>query len=148
MAKASAAACPNCERLPERVEGPGRLFLWSPLGHTRTKLARLVGESAPGARRRDDLGAMEVALEAGAPGRLAARLRPELSGVELSHVRALYLPGDTEPGPADCGRVGTLGQWLAAAEAGWLVDMLSEDRLTSHFQPMVDALSPRHVFAH
>jgi EAL domain-containing protein (putative c-di-GMP-specific phosphodiesterase class I) len=146
MPERPTAACPNCERLPERIEGPGRLFLWSPLGHTRGKLIRALGDTVPWSQR-DDLGALVVDLEPGGPTELASRLRPELSGVERGHVRALYLPGGGEPGPGDYGRVGTLGQWLAAAEAGWLVDMLSEGRLTSHFQPIVEAARPQRVFA-
>ncbi|MFA9460505.1 EAL domain-containing protein [Thiohalorhabdus sp. Cl-TMA] len=141
------AACPNCERMPDRIDGPGRLLLWSPLGHTRGKLLRLLGEAGLAWEERDELGALMVGLEAGAPPQLAGRLRPGLSGVELDHVRALYLPGETEPGPGDYGRVAPLGQWLAAAEAGWLVDMMAEKRLTSHFQPIVEARDPSRIFA-
>jgi EAL domain-containing protein (putative c-di-GMP-specific phosphodiesterase class I) len=147
MAETGHAPCPNCERLPQRIDGPGRLYLWSPLGHTRGKLIRLLEEQALAWGQRQDMDALVLSLEAGAPQRLAGLLRPALSGVELSHVRALYLPGDAEPGPADFGRVGSLGEWLAAADSGWLVDMLAEERLTSHFQPLVAARDPQRIFA-
>ena len=144
---AEASPCPNCERPPDRVDGPGRLLLWSPLGHTRGKLAGLIEEDGFPWQARDDLGALAVDVEAGGPAALASRLRPQLSGVELNQVRSLYLPGRTEPGPTDYGRVVSLRQWLAAAEAGWLVDMLQDGRLTSHFQPIVEAAHPQRIFA-
>ena len=147
MADGSPASCPNCERLPERVDGPGRLFLWIPLGHTQGKLTRLLDEHAFSWASREDLGAVEVSLGTGEPATLASRLGSTLSGVELSHVRSLYLSGQAEPGPRDYGRVAPLSQWLASAEAHWLVDMVAEQRLTSHFQPIVEAANPQRIFA-
>lgn len=147
MGHGSSAPCPNCELSPERVEGPGTLHLWSPLGHTRGKLTGVLDENGLVWRTREDLGGVEVDLEAGDPARLAGILGPALSGVERGNVRALYLPGRTEPGPRDYGRVSSLRQWLAAADAGWLVDMLREERLTSHFQPIVETASPQRIFA-
>jgi EAL domain-containing protein (putative c-di-GMP-specific phosphodiesterase class I) len=144
---AETSPCPNCERLPDRVDGPGRLLLWSPLGHTRGKLTGLIGEHGFPWQTRDDLGAVAVDLETGGPVALASCLRPHLSGVELDQIRSLFLPGRSEPGPADYGRVASLRQWLATAEAGWLVDMLAEERLTSHFQPIVEAERPQRIFA-
>ncbi|MFB6261337.1 MAG: EAL domain-containing protein, partial [Thiohalorhabdaceae bacterium] len=83
---------------------------------------------------REDLGAVEVSLGAGEPATLAGRLGSTLSGVELGHIRSLYLSGEAEPGPRDYGRVAPLSQWLASAEARWLVDI-------------VEAANPQRIFA-
>ena len=38
------APCPNCEVLPGHITGPGTLYLWCPLGHSRKKLAERAGD--------------------------------------------------------------------------------------------------------
>jgi len=142
------SSCPQCETIPATINGPGRLFLWSPLGHTAGKLWQGLSSRGFGCQRREDLGALELALGQGEPARLAEELRCLLSGVELDQTRALYRSGEGDPEPSDFGHVRPLAQWVAEAGSGWLLDMLAEQRLTTHFQPIVEAGDPTRVFAY
>ncbi len=91
---------------------------------------------------------MVVWLKEGALRALSARLREVLTEEELRGTRALFKQGGGEPELADFPRVGALRQLLTLSEAGWLVDMLAEKRLTAHFQPIVHARDTRQIFAH
>ncbi|WP_244222353.1 EAL domain-containing protein, partial [Corallococcus praedator] len=81
-------------------------------------------------------------------GRLSALLHDVLTAEEVRGTRALFVPGDSEPGMADYPRVDSLQRFTMLQQSGWLVDMLAESRLTSFFQPIVHAQDTSLIFAH
>jgi len=144
----SVTRCPNCEILPDPTQGPGLLFLWVPLGHSKGKLLERAAEGGYPTEDREALGALVIPVREGQAQGLAEWLRPVLSQVERRETRALFMADGKEPGPEDIGRVTTLGEWQAAARAGWLLEMLQEERVETHYQPIVDAGDPREIFAY
>jgi EAL domain-containing protein (putative c-di-GMP-specific phosphodiesterase class I) len=80
------------------------------------------------------------------------RLLSELSGEmltsrELADTRALFKSGDEEPTADDIPEVRSLKQLATLDRSGWLLDLLSEGRLTSVFQPIVRVEDTSEVFA-
>lgn len=145
IARESNGACMRCEALPERVSA-GRLYLWFPLGHTAAKaLGRLRGAGLD-ARALED-GLVSLPLPEDQADGAAEVLHGLFSPVELADTRALLVPGQREPTLADFHRVSSLGQYLAARRAGWLVELLAAERTTAHFQPIVLAADTSRVFA-
>lgn len=121
----------------------GRLFLWFPLGQA---LGRVTAELAT-AEVRADARCLAVAVGTSDIPGLLARVAGLLSGEELRATRVFFKEGEGEPDFADFPKVSPLDHFMAQGESAWLVDMLSEERLTSHFQPIVYAGDTRRVFA-
>ncbi|ADO70818.1 EAL domain-containing protein [Stigmatella aurantiaca] len=142
------AQCGRCQTLPSKVEQTGQLFLWPPLGHSLGKLVAFMRGSGLEHQLRPEAQCVVVQLEEGAAGALALRLADVLTREEIRGTRALFKQGTGEPDLTDFPKVGPLQQFLSLSRAGWLVDMLAEQRVTSHFQPIVHANDTRRIFAH
>jgi EAL domain-containing protein (putative c-di-GMP-specific phosphodiesterase class I) len=147
-ANATTRLCGRCQTLPEKLEGAGRLFLWCPLGHSFGKLAAFLRETGREFQPRPEAQCVVAWVADGDLGRMAVSLMGALTQEEARGTRALFVAGEAEPGLADYPRVGSLQQFATLAQAGWLVDMLEEKRLTTHFQPIVHAQDTRRIFAH
>ncbi len=143
-------SCLRCQSLPEKLEegGEGRLFVWLPLGHSFGKLVRLLGDSGRDYQVLPAGQCVAVRLNGTEVGAFAADAMGTLTGEEARATRALFVQGEGEPGLADFPRVGSLPQLLTMTRSGWLVDMLSEQRVTSHYQPIVYARDTRKVYAY
>ena len=128
--------CSRCETLPEKLAGPGRLYLWLPLDHTLTKTYRHLSAEGWTIETARDYSVI-VRLDEGRLTDLLSSLSAVLSGQETEDTRALFKPGGDELTISDIPRAQPLGQLSALGGSGWLLDMLSEGRLTSHFQPIV-----------
>lgn len=138
--------CSRCESLPERLT-QAQLHCWFPAEHVEGK-ARAVF-------RRHGLTfepsvAKGVMMQWDAPltETLAVELGEALSTIELDDTRALLCPQGSAPSPEDLARVEPLSRVVVRARSGWLLALLEEGRLTSHFQPIVHADDPTKVYAH
>ncbi len=138
--------CARCEVLPAPLR-EGILFIAPPLGHTMSKLQGLFGRlglvSAPAPR-----GILGVVLDAEGGRRLAVDLSGALSRLELAEGRCLLLPRGSEPSLEDLLRFESLQTFVARASGDWVVDMLREGRIETHFQPIVRFSKPKEVFAY
>lgn len=139
--------CARCEALPEPIPESGTLFLAPPLSHTATTIRAVIaraglsaGEPAPGV--------LEVPLAPGVLARLADALSEALGQAELRDARALVLPEGATPSLADLPRMQPLETLVAKLRGQWLHAMIRDDRLVSHFQPIVRATDTSEVFAH
>ncbi|WNG35167.1 EAL domain-containing protein [Archangium violaceum] len=150
MSQSVSKSCERCQTLPEKLEleGHGRLFLWMPLGHSYGKLVRLLGDAGREHQAIPESQCVAVRLQASQLSALVADVMGALTGEESRSTRALFLQGDGEPGLGDFPRVGPLPQLFTMTRAGWLVDMLAEKRVTSHYQPIVYAKDTRQVYAY
>jgi len=150
MTQSVSKPCERCQSLPEKleVEGVGRLFLWLPLGHSFGKLVRVLGDSGRQFQVTPEAQCVAVRLEGAHLGTFVADVVGSLTGEEARATRALFLEGEREPGLMDFPRVGSLTQLLTMTRSGWLVDMLAEKRVTSHYQPIVHAKDTRKVYAY
>ncbi|WP_244349821.1 EAL domain-containing protein [Thermostichus vulcanus] len=147
--------CSACETLPTLPQGRGRLFLWVPIPHSHSKLLHALTAQPIEAQTlaQSDVQALEdlglaISIAEGSLKSTLERIAGILAREEMHSSRALFLPGDVEPRWQDCGRVEPLTQLLHRAHAELLLQVLAENRLTSHFQPIVCARDPKQVVAH
>ncbi|QIN79868.1 EAL domain-containing protein [Rubrobacter marinus] len=138
--------CTKCETLPEKLAGPGRLYLWLPLDHTLSKTYRHLRAGGWTVETARDY-SMVVRLDDGRLTELLSALSAVLTGQESEDTRALFKPGGDELTVSDIPRAQSLTQISSLGGSGWLLDMLSEGRLTSYFQPIVRVEDPSEVFA-
>lgn len=143
-----AGGCSRCETLPEALEGPGRLFLWFPVRHSQVQavhhlqgLGRTV-QPLPGG----DGVAVELVGEE-AP-EVARSLAERLGAEESDGARVLWMKGMADPGLPDFPRVTNLWRFAVASRGTWLRDLLSGQRVTSFFQPIVQASDTSSIYGH
>ena len=146
MSTVSPTGCPRCERLPELPPEAGRLWLWPPLGHTLGKLKGAMEDA--GLEPATVAGGDALRVELEQRGQQVEEVIEGLSRQEQEDTRTLFMPAGREPGLEDYGRVTSLAQFVAYSGSGWLIELLNEGRLTSHFQPMFSAADPSEVVAH
>lgn len=136
----SSLSCPSCALRRPAAPGPGTLHLWWPAGHVAKKL--LEAARRAGLAPEVEAGAARARVAVSAADRLSAiaeSLAASLSPVERDGVRALFVPEGEAPGLDRLGEVTTLTRLAALGQAHWLTALLDDSRLTSHFQPIVEA---------
>lgn len=143
---ATSAGCRRCEQLPPPLQGPGTIYLKFPLAHSRSKILSYLSASGLQLEQQNDI------LSIDAPNAdlasLLSPLREVLSSIEQADVRVLFQPKGCELQLADCFEVESLNGFLARSQSRWLLDLMSQNRLTSWFQPLVSCEKPSHVFAY
>ena len=138
--------CSRCEVLPEKLVGPGRLHLWPPLGHTLGKAYKHLRAQGWFCETPEDR-SIVVRLDEDRLSDLFAVLSEALTNREVEDTRALFKPGVEGLTVSDIPRARSLRHLATLGGSGWLIDMLSEGRLTSHFQPIVYVDAPEEVYA-
>jgi EAL domain-containing protein (putative c-di-GMP-specific phosphodiesterase class I) len=79
---------------------------------------------------------------------LVASLQESLSSIEQADVRCLFQRDGQQMQLVDYFDVESLHQFVCKAQSGWLLDLMSEDRLTSVFQPIIACRQGNSVFAY
>ena len=118
------------------------------MGHSYGKLVRLMADSGREHQVMPEDRCVTVRLDGARLSSFVGDLLGALTGEEARSTRALFIEGDAEPGLKDFPRVVSLPQLFTITRAGWLVDMLAEKRVTSHYQPIVHAKDTRQVYAY
>lgn len=141
------AGCPGCELLPEPIPVAGQLLIWPPLGHTGQKIRESLGQfGAATSEPAPQCVGVELAAE------LLAWIRdqwPKMLGqAEAADCRCLILPPGTTVSLEHFGQMMTLDTFLGRVSGRWLVEMIAEQRLLTHFQPIVSVDDPLEVFAY
>ena len=138
--------CRSC-RLPAGPPADGVLYLApaqaEPLAHLAAFLSSAgieFGEPQPGL--------LAVPFDRRLLDRLAAELPSALSETEAGGTRALVVPAGRTPTLTDFMNTRPLGTVLAEVRAGWLAELLREERLETHFHPIVEAADPGRVFGY
>ena len=139
--------CRHCEVLPDPPVASGTLYIAPPLSHTRGKLRRTLLCSGLAFTDPAD-GVLAVEMEPGVMDSLSELLLDGLTETELKDSRALLIENGRTFGLEDLARMQNLGELIAAARGGWLLETLREDRLMVHFQPIVSADDSGDVFAY
>lgn len=131
--------------LPEKLVGPGRLHLWPSPSHTLAKIYTHLRDSGWVCETTGD-SSMVVHVDDDRLSDLFAALSGTLTKSEMENTRALFKPGADGLSVSDIPRARSLRQLSAFVRSGWLLDMLSEGRLTSHFQPIVKTDDPTEIY--
>lgn len=149
VATPAASAKPRCSRCESLPEWPreSELHCWFPADHVEGK-ARAVFRRHGIELRPSVAKGVTMRWDAPLNETLAKELEETLSAVEREDTRALLCSPGTAPSPDDVARVEPLSRVVVRARSGWLLGMLDQGRLTSHFQPIVYANDPGKVYAH
>lgn len=141
------AGCPGCEVLPKPIPVAGQLLIWPPLGHTGQKIEaslRQLGSTI--------CEPAQHCLGVDITAELLAWIRDQwpkmLSQAEAADCRCLILPPGTAVSLEHFGQMTTLDTLLGRISGSWLVEMIAERRLLTHFQPIVSLEDPLEVFAY
>ena len=139
--------CERCEALPAGPPEKGTLYVAPPLAHTRGTLRRLLWESD---LRFGDYseGVLAVEVCPAGLGRLCALLLGGLSEAELRDSRTVLIEEGAVFGIEALPRMRDLFTFACGVRGGWLQDMLREERVAVHFQPIVSVADPDEVFAY
>ncbi len=134
--------CTSCSTLPRLSPAGGRLYLFLPSEVALAKVREGFPEH-PLAGTRD----LHLGVQPGGLGALLKRLGGLLTHTERTQARALFMESAETPGIADLGKVTTLAELIARSDGDWLIGMMQAQRMTSYFQPIVEAASPSQIFA-
>ncbi len=144
----TSAPCARCEQLPSKIPDGGRLYLWFPLGHILGKALNGLHEADIAYERLDDRQSVLVTLAAGQLAPLLTHLEAALSSQELHDTQSLFTTEPGLPRLSAIAHVTPLQRFISMVQSDWLHDLLQEERVTSHFQPIVHAADPTRPFAH
>ena len=136
-------SCNRCEVCHGVPGGSGRVFLHSPTPVLQTKLDGLVRSA--GAVPSPDTRDFEVASFSEFLERFLKQ--PSWSALEKRDVQALFLPTGQELNFENSLETRSLARWESLLNAGFLVDILQNERLVSHFHPIWD-LKTQTLFGH
>ena len=143
----AADTCRVCRTPPAGPPTTGVMYLSppadEPLNSLRNLLAALgvsCAEPHPGMLA---VGFTPVLLE-----RLVVDMGALLTPTEAQGTRALIVPAGRPPTVADLMNTQPLSTLLAGVRYRWLADVLREDRLETHFQPIVAAADPTALFGY
>ncbi|MEX2426008.1 MAG: EAL domain-containing protein [Thermomicrobiaceae bacterium] len=140
--------CDRCTRVSEAFSSHGVVYLWFPLGHTMGKVVSALNEQGIPCDVDRGAGYIGVNLDQSSPELLVRSIEPTLTSREMQDSRALHMPNGGEPKLADVGRTLALGEFIELSRADLLRGILLEERLTSHFQPIVSVANPAEIYAH
>ena len=145
-AAAGAKPCQRCEQFPAPLQGPGVIHLKFPLAHSRAKILSYLFHSGLECEQNGEVVSIAAPDTDLAP--LLLPLRQILTSVEQADVRVLFQAQGAQLQLADYFEVETLAGFLARAQSRWLLEMLSANRLTSWFQPIVSCQDSSQIFAY
>ncbi|TVQ50813.1 MAG: EAL domain-containing protein [Phycisphaerales bacterium] len=141
-------SCARCEDISETSTATGRVFAWFPIDHALKKAesacrkAGLVVDASLEEMR------LTLSIENGCLATMLGALEENLTSEEAKSTRVLFKEGKADPTMQDVAQVITLTQFAARVNSEWLIALLKESRLTSHFQPIVNCRDTTEIFAH
>ena len=139
--------CSRCENLPAEPPEKGVLYVAPPMAHTRGALRRLLwGSDLPFGDPLEDVLAVEVCP--GGLSRLSGILMEGLTEAELRDCRAILVEKGAQVDLGMLPRMQDLYTLLNYTRGTWLKEIIREDGLTVHFQPIVAISDPGEVFAY
>lgn len=139
--------CTKCEALPSKIEGSGRLYLWFPVGHTLNKVVSALQKAQWDYTLLEEGKGLYLLVEQSIGKKLNTLLASKLTAKELRETQILWKPESQEPKLSDFSRMTSLGHFISLSESEWLLELLAEERITCHFQPIVYASDTSQIFA-
>jgi EAL domain-containing protein (putative c-di-GMP-specific phosphodiesterase class I) len=141
-------SCSRCETVPEKIEGSGGLYLWFPVSHTLNKIISALAKAKLEFRVLEESKCLHVALEEIAKQKFSSLASSELTNQELKETKVLWMREVEQPQFSDFYRSTSLDSFINFSKSDWLLDLLSEERITTHFQPIVHTSDTSKIFAH
>ncbi|WP_027182118.1 EAL domain-containing protein [Oleidesulfovibrio alaskensis] len=139
--------CPRCEGTPERIPDSGVLYICPPIIPSCEALRRYLQQKAmPYTEVYQDIFAIpfdRMSLEV-----FCEEYLEHIGSLEQKDTRSLLLAHGEELTVRHVARMRPLETIVARLQGEWLIDMLDNGRLETHFQPIVNAASPADVHAY
>jgi EAL domain-containing protein (putative c-di-GMP-specific phosphodiesterase class I) len=147
MSGSHGRGCADCEALPEALPDAGFLHLAAPLSRTGERLRKLLRRSGL-AFEEAESGVITVQLPPQGLEKLALDLAGLLTAGEQLECPCLLSAERGCPGLGELLRTQPLSRVVGRVRGEWVRQLLAEQRLVTHFQPIVEARAPESVFAH
>ncbi len=139
------SGCSQCESMPRNLPEAGVLYLAPQLSYTRCTLRRILWESGlPFGDPFEGVLAVEVTPEG--LKSLSGLFIESLDAMELKDCRAVLVEKGSAFGLGALPHTHNLATLTAVVRSEWLVEMMQQDRLTIHFQPIVSTANPEKIF--
>lgn len=140
-------SCTRCETLPSKIDGNGGLYLWFPVGHTLNKVLANLPQAEIEYQLLEDAKCLYIFLQKNEVESLADLLSEKLTVKELKETQVLWMSGSEKPEFGDFARITSLYNFNSLKQSEWLLSLLADGRITSHFQPIVYTSETSKVFA-
>ena len=141
------SACTRCDFLPDLPPSRGTLYLAPPQAHTQSTLRKsLRGRGIPFEEYSPLI--VSVPLLEGRLDEVVSALTDCLGEAERRDTRALILEEGRQLTLADLMTTRSASTLMAIVQERWIVEMIREGRMTTHFQPIVRFDDPGEVYAY
>lgn len=140
--------CDRCSRITEEEASYGTAYFWFPIGHTRGKVTSALRDNQVESIVDRTDGYIGLDLERHRASNLVDIVEPVLSSREQEDTRVLALSTGGPPSVADIARVRSFAEFAELVRSDVLRHVLIDERLTSHFQPIVSLQDPGEIYAH
>lgn len=141
-------SCSRCETVPQKIEGRGGLYLWFPVSHTLNKVISALTGAKLEFQLLEESKCLYITLEGIAKEKFSALAASILTNQELKETKVLWMREVEQPKFSDFYRSTSLDSFINFTKSDWLLDLLSEERITTHFQPIVHTSDTSKIFAH
>jgi EAL domain-containing protein (putative c-di-GMP-specific phosphodiesterase class I) len=134
--------------LPDPLRGSGRLFLGAPSEDAFEQLRQIAERTDRVFDVYDPDRILAIHVHKDDVVGFLGQVRQDLSSVALEDTKALFKSGTDEPTLGDFPRADSLKNFLIFARGKWLAEIMREERLLVHFQPIVYASDTGRVYGH
>lgn len=138
--------CSRCEDFPQQIQDSGLLYLWFPVNHSLGKVVKYLRKKDIQYQQQENEQCLIIHLEKETENHIEA-LEQILTQNELQNTKSLFKSGDEKPTLQDFGNMIPLGNFIRLIQSHWVLEMLSAERVTNQFQPIVDANDTSSIFA-
>lgn len=126
----------------------GRLFLWFPVPHTLTKVIPFLKQASLEYELMQERPGLSLTCKAGQAQEVAYHLAQLIAPREMQETRVLFLRGAAQPQLQDFSDITSLQYFIQLSQSGWLIEMLSAERVTTHFQPIVSIQDTSQIYGY
>lgn len=140
-------SCSRCESVPEKIEGSGGLYLWFPVSHSLNKIISALAKARLEYLLLEDGKCLYIVIDSRGTERLSKIGLSTLTAQELKETKVLWMRGSEKPQLCDFSRLTSLDNFINFSRSDWLLDLLSQERITTHFQPIVYTSDTSKIFA-
>ncbi len=139
--------CPGSPELPELSDAGGTFYLAPPLQHTRDRVYVHL-QDAGWRVRFPAAGVMGVEVPAQALPSLLSALEPLMSEPEMAAGSAVFMEDGQAFHPGSLFQSRPLSPWVARGEHDWLLEVIRNEQVQIHYQPIIEAQGDQRVFAY
>jgi diguanylate cyclase (GGDEF)-like protein len=133
----------SCQR-----QKSGKLFLWFPTQHTLKKVTNYLKQFAIKYESMDERPGLSLYTQAGQAQEVALKLSQILTQIELKETQVLFIQGNNQPKLQDFSEIGSLQRFIKFTESDWLMELMVQERFTSHFQPIVSIQNTSEIYGY